>query len=84
MSEKNIYPRRAIVVKVSDGLGYEKNDWKYIGKAFNRVINIVHKLDNKGESMYISDFFIPEYISEKNDYIHYGFLIVSRNNIEFV
>jgi hypothetical protein len=35
------FPKRAIVVKISDGLGYPKNDEKYITKAFNRVLNVV-------------------------------------------
>ena len=75
------FPQRAILIKVSDGLGYHKNDEKYIGKAFNRVLNIVDTI--KG-NMFLTDFYIPEFKEENNDYVRYGFLIVSRKNIEFV
>ena len=35
------FPKRAIVTTISCGCGYKANDEKYIGKAFNRVLNVV-------------------------------------------
>lgn len=73
----------AIVTKIYDDLGNKKYDEKYIGKAHNQIVKLVAEVpDIKG--FYITDFFIPEYIEMKNDYIHYGFLIVSRQNITFL
>lgn len=71
--------RKAAVTKVSDGTGYPTNDQKYIGKAYNQVVKIVGKVPNI--DLYITDFFMSEYINENNDYVHYGFLKVSRNNV---
>lgn len=70
-------PCKVWINKISDGLGDPNNDIKYIGGAHDRVVTIVHQLNH---SMFLTDFFIPEYIDSKNDYIHYGFLIVSKGN----
>ena len=75
-----MYPKRAIVTKVSDGLGFTANDAKYIGKAFNRVVQIVDEVNG----LLLTDFYIPEFKSEVNDYIYHGFLLVSSKNIEYV
>lgn len=75
------FPKRAIVVRLSCGGGYPSNDEKYIGKAYKRVLNVV---DIAIGSLFLTDFYIPEYKNENNDYVRYGFLIVSQGNIEFV
>lgn len=74
----NLVNKRAIVSNISDELGCVSDDKKYTGKAYNKVVTIKHKLTSL---LYITDFFIPEFINENNDYIHYGFLVVSENNI---
>jgi hypothetical protein len=72
--------KRAAVTKINDGLGNPISDTKYTAKAYNQVVKLVAVVPNiKG--FYITDFFIPEYINENNDYIHYGFLKVSSGNI---
>lgn len=73
--------REAVVTNVSDGLGYINNDGKYTGKAKNQLVKLVYNL---GNDFYITNFFIPEFINEKNDYIHYGFLIVSLGNVKLL
>lgn len=50
-----------------------KDDEKYIGRAMNRVVRILHKFD---DGSYLTNFFMPEYINEKHDYCHYGFLVI--------
>jgi len=77
---KNIIGRKAVITKIHDGLGNEANDSKYIGKAYNQVVKLVI-LVPKTTDFYITDFFIPEFIEENNDYIHYGFLKISKGNI---
>jgi hypothetical protein len=72
--------KMAVVTNIYDGLGYKENDKKYIEKAYNKVIKLIALVLNTVD-FYITDFFIPEYMSENNDYIHYGFLKVSRDNI---
>lgn len=75
--------KMAVVTKIYDGSGNKINDDKYIRKAYNQLVKLVAEVPNiKG--FYITDFFIPEYIEMKNDYIHYGFLIVSNQNITFL
>jgi len=74
-------PIKAYINKISDGRGYSANDIKYIGKAYNQVVTLKYNISS---DMYITDFFIPEYIELKNDYIHYGFLIVSSENIHII
>jgi hypothetical protein len=75
--------KRAAITTVCDGLGYSQNDHKYIGKAYNQVVKLVAEVPDAID-FYITDFFIPEYIKENNDYIHYGFLKVSKDNITFL
>ena len=74
--------RQALVTKISDGLGYRLNDSKYIGKAYNKGVTLKHMLSDS--MMYITDFFMPEFMDIKNDYCYYGFLIVSESNLSFV
>ena len=76
-----MFPKRAIVTNVSDGLGYRSNDEKYVGLAFNRVVEIVDKLDN---GMLLTNFYMPQFKGIENDYCYHGFLIVSIGNIEYV
>ena len=71
---------RVAVTKINDGLGNPICDQKYTAKAYNQVVKLVALVPGI-LGFYITDFFIPEYIEMKNDYIHYGFLIVSRGNI---
>ena len=60
------FPKRAIVTTISCGCGYKANDEKYIGKAFNRVLNVV---DVAKGNLLLTDFYIPEYKNENNDYV---------------
>ena len=68
------------VTKISDGTGYSQNDQKYIGKAYNQIVKLVALVPGTVD-FYITDFFIPEFINENNDYIHYEFLKISSGNI---
>ena len=63
--------KKVAVVKNHNNGGHEKNNKKYIGRAYNKVVEIVYKTDN---DFYITDFFIPKFKNKNNDYIHYGFL----------
>lgn len=72
--------KKATITKIRDGLGYPKNDEKYIGRAYNQVVKLVALVPNTTD-FYITDFFMPEFIDKNNDYIHYGFLKVSSGNI---
>ena len=74
-------PKRAIVINVSDGLGYKNNDDEYVGRAVNRVVEIVDKFEN---GMLLTNFYMPEHKDELNDYCYHGFLIVSIGNIDYV
>lgn len=56
-------------------------DIKYIGKGLNKIVEIKHRLEN---DLYITDFFMPEYIEDKNEYCHYGFLVVDRHNFSLI
>lgn len=58
-----------------------KTDEKYVGKSLRRVVKIVHEFD---DGLFLTDFFMPEYIDEKNDYCHYGFLVLDRHNFEII
>jgi len=76
-----MFPKRAIVINICDGLGYKGNDEKYIGKAFNRVVEIVDKLEN---GLLLTNFYVPEFKDVTNDYCYHGFIVVSTKNIEYV
>lgn len=76
-----MFPKRAIVTQVYDGLGFTNNDNKYVGKAFNRVVEVVDKID---EVLLLTNFYMPEFKDEVNDYCYHGFLIVTKKNIEYV
>lgn len=67
----------AVVTKVSDGLGYTTNDEKYIRPSLHKAIKLCYELKH---NFFITDYFYPEFIYVKNDYIHYGFLILHRTN----
>lgn len=74
--------RKVAIMKLCmDGNEPTKADIKYIGKALGKVVEIKHELEN---DLYITDFFMPEYIDDKNDYCHYGFLIVDCNNFSLI
>lgn len=76
--------KQVAIVNLSDFDGNKPNqyDCKYIGKAENRVVTIVHKF--KDNDLYLTDFFIGEFMEENNDYIHYGFLKVLRGNFKIL
>lgn len=73
--------KKAVITQVHTGDGYQSNDNKYIYPAYERLVTLKHKLNN---GFYITDFFNPDFINIKNDYIHYGFLIINLNNITFL
>lgn len=54
-----------------------KVDNQYIGNALNRVVKIVYQFE---DGLYLTDFFMPEYINDKNGYCYYGFLILDHHN----
>ena len=54
-----------------------KVDEEYIGTALRKVVKIVHEF-------FLTDFFMPEHIDKKNDYCHYGFLVLDRHNFETI
>lgn len=58
-----------------------RSDEKYVGKALRRVVKIVHEFD---DGLFLTDFFMPEYIEDKNAYCHYGFLLLDHHNFEIV
>lgn len=71
----------AVVRMCMPGNEPDENDKRYTGKALNRVVEIKHKLDN---GFYLTDFFMPEYIDKKNDYCHYGFLVLDEQNFSLI
>lgn len=77
------YVGRKVAVMNLCMLGNEPNanDKKYIGKAIGKVVEIKHAFDN---GLYLTDFFIPEYINEKNDWCHYGFLVLDSHNFSLI
>ena len=75
-------PQKIYIKKINDGYGYPKNDLKYIGPFHNKVGHILFKFEES--DTYLTDFFNPEFINLKNDYIHYGFLIVTNENIGII
>ncbi|GAF80888.1 unnamed protein product [marine sediment metagenome] len=66
------------VTKLYDGYGYRNNDNKYIEPAFRTVVKFCYEIK---PNMYITDYFFPEYMELRNDYIYYGFLILSKENV---
>lgn len=77
---ESIIGENAVVYSKYDDLGNKRDDDRYIGMAYKQIVKIIAYVPNVS-GFYITDFFIPEHIEEKNDYIHYGFLIVSNKNI---
>lgn len=74
----NLIGKDVIVVKLCmDGNIPSDTEKQYVGKALKKVVKIVHQFEN---GFYLTDFFMPEHINEKNDYSHYGFLILDRHN----
>lgn len=65
----------AVVRMCMDGNNPNTNDIKYTKKALNRVVKILYDF---GDDVYLTDFFMPEFINDKNDYCHYGFLIINE------
>lgn len=78
----NLIGKDVAVVKLCmDGNAPTKADQQYIGRALNRVVKIIHQFAN---GFYLTDFFMPEFINDKNDYCHYGFLILDHHNFRKV
>lgn len=78
----NLIGKNVAVVRLCmDGNQPSEADKQYVGKALNRVVKIVHQFEN---GFYLTDFFMPEYINDKNDYCHYGFLILDCHNFRTI
>lgn len=74
----NLIGQEVAVVRLCiDGNKPTKVEKQYIGKALKKVVKIVHQFES---GFYLTDFFMPEYINDKNDYCHYGFLILDHYN----
>lgn len=59
----------------------DANDRKYTGKALDTVVTIKHRFE---DGFYLTDFFMPEFMTEKNDYCHYGFLVLDEHCFSIV
>jgi len=64
-----------LVIRNVSGCDYIRNNDKYIGKAYNKPVRILHSFEN---GSYLTDFFIPEFMNIENDYIYHGFLKIMR------
>lgn len=72
--------KRVLVVRNIHSGDYTKNNDKYLGLAYDKPVKIVHKV---GE-LYITDFFVPEFMNENNDYIYYGFLKIMDSDFKTI
>lgn len=59
----------------------DENETRYGNHVLHKVVTIVYDFLN---GLYLTDYFVPEYINEKNDFVHYGFIIVNRYMIEVI
>lgn len=71
----------AVIRLCMDGNTPNDADKRYVEKALNRVVKIIHQFKS---GFYLTDFFMPEYINDKNDYCHYGFLILDYHNFRTI
>lgn len=76
--------KQVAIVNLSDCEGQKPTnaDCKYIGEAYKKVVTITHKFEDG--DLYLTDFFMPQYIDENNDYVHYGYLKLLRGNFKVV
>lgn len=58
-----------------------KSETLYIGRAYKQILKIVHEIS---DGLFLTDFFIPEFIDNKNDFCHYGFLVISKDNFKLL
>ena len=79
------FGKRAVVTEVYDGLGYKENDRKYIYPALHQMVTIKHVFNaNRGVTVYLTDFFLSEFMDQNNDYVYYGFLKVTDGNLTWI
>lgn len=77
--------REVIVVENHENGGYKSNNIKFIGKAYNKNVKLIYNVAKDPEcDIYITDFFLPEFKDLNNDYIHFGYLKVLREDFRFV
>lgn len=72
--------KRVLVVRNIHSGDYLKNNDKYLGSAYDKPVRLLYK---KGE-IYITDFFVPEFMDEDNDYVYHGFLRVMDSDFKTI
>lgn len=79
-----IVGKKVAIVSIVSMVGNDPTEYdlKYTVKAMDRVVTIVDY--DEENDLYLTDFFIKEYIKENNDYIHYGFLKIERYNFKLL
>lgn len=82
MDNMGLIGRKVAVMRLCErGNEPTKDDIKYTGQALNKVVEIKHVFE---DFLFLTDFFMPEYVKDKNDYCHYGFLVLDRSNFNLI
>jgi len=77
--------REVVVIENHDNGGYKENNLKYTGKAYNKKVKLVYNVAEEKEcDIFITDFFLPEFKDQNNDYIYNGYLKVMRDDFKFI
>lgn len=59
----------------------DEYDIYYVGLVLNRIVKIVHCFD---DGLLLTDYFVPELMEYKNDYCHYGFIVLTAGNLSYI
>jgi len=77
--------REVCIIENHENGGYRSNNIKYMSKAYNRKVKLIHNIAEEKEcDIFITDFFLPEFKDLNNDYIYNGYLKVMRDDFRFV
>ena len=78
----NLIGKNVVVTRVCmRGNEPTKDDLLYTKQALNKMVTIKHVFEN---GLYLTDFFMPDFVERKNDYCHYGFLILDRQQFNII
>ncbi len=74
--------RDIVIVRNLRTPDFLKNNDHYFEKVYDRMCKIVDVEDNG--TIYLTNFYVREFKSECNDYVHYGFLKVMDHDFRLV
>ena len=85
IDRQKLVGREVCIIENHENGSYKANNFKYMHKVYNKKVKLVYNIAEENEcDIFITDFFLPEFRDEKNDYIYNGYLKVMKADFRFI